>query len=183
VADPFLAETKALLERTPQVLRDLLGGLPDAWLEGRDTPDGWRPRDVVGHLITAEIDDWIPRARMILDYGTTRPFDPFDRHAMLERDRGVALDQLLDRFDELRAQSLQQLDELVSDAELERTGRHPQLGDVTMRQLLATWAVHDLDHTSQIFAGISATYDETVGPWKEFLGILLRREDPSAVPG
>jgi uncharacterized damage-inducible protein DinB len=182
VADPFLAETKALLERTPQVLRDLLGGLPDAWLHGRDTPDGWQPRDVVGHLITAEIDDWIPRARMIIDHGTTRPFVPFDRHAMLERDRGTALDWLLDRFGELRAQSLSQLDGLVSDTELELTGRHPQLGEVTMRQLLATWAVHDLDHTSQIFAGLSAMYDETVGPWKEYLGILLR-EDPSAVPG
>jgi hypothetical protein len=93
VADPFLTETKALLERTPKVLRDLLGGLPDAWLDGRDTPDGWQPRDVVGHLITAEMDDWIPRARMILEYGTTRPFDRFDRHAMLERDKGVALDR------------------------------------------------------------------------------------------
>ena len=76
-----------------------------------------------------------------------------------------------------------QLDELVTDAELERTGHHPVLGDVTMRQLLATWAVHDLDHTSQVFAAMSATYDQTVGPWKEYLGILLRREDPSAVPG
>ena len=182
-ADPFLVETKALLERTPRVLRDLLGGLPSAWLEGRDTPDGWQPRDVVGHLITAELDDWIPRIRKILDFGTTQPFDPFDRFAMLERDKDSSLDQLLERFSELRTQSLSQLDELVSDAELERTGHHPSLGDVTMRNLVATWAVHDLDHTSQIFAGMSATYDQTVGPWKHYLGILLRREDPSAVPG
>lgn len=182
-ADPFLSDTKALLTRTPQVLRDLLEGLPDVWLDGRDTPGGWQPRDVVGHLITAELDDWIPRIKRILDDGTTKPFDKFDRHAMLERDRGVPLDQLLDRFEELRAQNLTTLDELVTDTDLDKPGYHPSLGNVTMRNLLATWAIHDLDHTSQIFAGMSAAYDETVGSWKHYLGILLRREDPSAIPG
>jgi hypothetical protein len=183
VADPFLSETKALLERTPRVLRGLLGDIPDMWVEGRDTPDGWQPRDVVGHLITGEMDDWIPRIKRILEDGTTQPFDKFDRHAMLERDKGVAMDQLLDRFAELRAQSLSELDVLVAEADLDKKGYHPSLGDVTMRNLLATWAVHDLDHTSQIFAGMSAAYDQTVGPWKAYLGILLRREDPSAVAG
>ena len=110
-------------------------------------------------------------------------FDKFDRHAMLERDKGVPMSDLLDRFEELRAQSLSRLDELITDDDLEKPGYHPSLGNVTMRNLLATWAVHDLDHTSQIFAGMSAAYDQTVGPWKHYLGILLRREDPSAVPG
>jgi hypothetical protein len=182
-ADPFLSETKALLTRTPRVLRDLLEGLPDTWLDGRDTPDGWQPRDVVGHLITAELDDWIPRIKRILEVGTTKPFDKFDRHAMLERDRGVPLDELLGRFEELRARNLARLDELVTDADLDKPGYHPSLGNVTMRNLLATWAIHDLDHTSQIFAGMSAAYDETVGSWKHYLGILLRREDPSAIAG
>jgi hypothetical protein len=182
-ADPFLSETKALLTRTPQVLRGLLEGLPDVWLEGRDTPEGWQPRDVVGHLITAELDDWIPRIKRILEDGTTKPFEKFDRHAMLERDRGVLLDELLDRFEELRAQNLTTLDELVTDADLDKPGYHPSLGNVTMRNLLATWAIHDLDHTSQVFAGMSAAYDQTVGSWKHYLGILLRREDPSAIPG
>jgi hypothetical protein len=183
VSEHFLAETTALLERTPQVLRDLLYDLPDHWLDGRDTADGWRPRDVVGHLVTGELDDWIPRARTILEHGTDRPFGKFDRFAMLERDVDVPLNTLLDRFQELRAASLGELRKLVSDDDLERVGMHPSLGEVSMRHLLATWAVHDLDHTSQIFAGLSAAYDETVGPWKQYLGILLRREDPSAVPG
>jgi len=183
VADPFLAETTALLERTPRVLHDLLDNLPDAWLEGRDTPEGWQPRDVVGHLITAELDDWIPRARKILDYGTDQEFDKFDRFEMLERDRGVSMADLLDRFESLRAKSLGELRAQVTEGDLEKVGRHPSLGEVTLRELLATWAVHDLDHISQIFAGMSAAYDETVGPWKQYLGILLRREDPSAVPG
>jgi hypothetical protein len=183
MADAFLAETTALLERTPRVLHDLLDDLPDTWLDGRDTPDGWRPRDVVGHLITAELDDWIPRATRILEDGVDRPFDNFDRFAMLDRDRDVPMKTLLDRFEELRSASLGELRNLVSADDLDRLGRHPSLGEVTMRNLLATWAVHDLDHISQIFAGMSAAYDETVGPWKHYLGILLRREDPSAVPG
>jgi hypothetical protein len=183
VTDRFLDETTELLERTPRVLHDLLGGLPEKWLDGRDTPDGWQPRDVVGHLISAELEDWIRRAEMILEHGLERPFDAFDRFAHNERDRDVPLHDLLDRFSELRAANLDRLRELVTTEDLDRVGRHPTLGEVTMRQLLATWAVHDLDHISQAFAAMSAAYDETVGPWKAYLGILLRRTDPSAVPG
>jgi hypothetical protein len=183
MTDRFLDETTALLARTPRVLHELLDGLPEAWLEGRDTPGGWQPRDVVGHLISAELDDWIPRVEMIMEHGPDRPFDPFDRFAHVDRDRDVPMEALLARFAELRAAQLDRLRELVTDADLERTGRHPSLGEVTMRQLLATWAVHDLDHVSQVFAALSARQDTAVGPWKEYLGILLRREDPSAVSG
>jgi hypothetical protein len=183
MTDTFLDETTALLARTPRVLHELLDGLPDAWLEGRDTPDGWKPRDVVGHLISAELDDWIPRVEMIVEHGPERPFAPFDRFGHVDRDRDVPMPALLARFAELRAEKLERLHELVTDADLDRIGRHPSLGDVTMRQLLATWAVHDLDHISQVFAALSASQDAAVGPWKEYLGILLRREDPSAVPG
>ena len=179
----FLDETVVLLERTPRVLHELLDGLPEAWIEGRDTPDGWQPRDVVGHLISAEIDDWIPRVEMIMEHGSNRPFDPFDRFQHVKRDHGVPLSDLIDRFAELRGRSLRRLRELVGENDLDRVGRHPSLGQVTMRQLLATWAVHDLDHISQVFAAMSASQDEAVGPWKAYLGILLRREDPGAVPG
>ena len=183
MTDSFLAETTALLERTPRVLHGLLGDLPDSWLDGRDTPDGWRPRDVVGHLISAELADWIPRVEIIMEHGAARPFDPFDRFAHEDRDREVALDELLDRFTEFRAANLSRLRELVSEDDLDRVGRHPSLGEVTMRQLLATWAVHDLDHVSQIYAGMAGSHDAEVGPWKAYLGILLRREDPAAVAG
>jgi DinB superfamily len=183
MTDSFLAETTTLLARTPRVLHELLADLPEAWLEGRDTPDGWQPRDVLGHLISAELTDWIPRAEMIMEYGPDRPFEPFDRLAHVERDRDVPMSALLARFAELRAANLGRLGELVTDADLDRSGRHPSLGAVTLRQLLATWAVHDLDHVSQVFAGLSATQDSAVGPWKQYLGILLRRDDPSAVPG
>ena len=178
MTDTFLADTTALLERTPRVVRALLDGLPDPWLDTPDTPDGWTPRDVVGHLISAELDDWIPRAELILEHGTEQPFEPFDRFAHVERDQGVPLAALLDRFEQLRAEQLTRLAELVSEDDLDRVGRHPELGEVTMRELLATWAVHDLDHIAQIYAALAGSYDDAVGPWKAYLGILLRRDAP-----
>jgi len=179
----FLAETTGLLARTPEVLRALLIGLPEAWTGVPDVPDGWRPRDVVGHLITAEQTSWITRTRRILDEGTSVAFDPFERFAMLDRDVGVPLDTLVERFAALRHENLATLRELAADADLDRRGLHPSLGEVTLRELLATWAVHDLDHVSQIYAGLAGSRDAEVGPWKAYLGILLRREDPAAVPG
>jgi hypothetical protein len=181
--DPFLDDTLDLLGRTPALLHDLLHGLPAAWIDTPDTPEGWRPRDVVGHLITGEVTDWVARTRRILNDGTSRPFDRFDRTAMLDRDRDETLDALVDRFAELRAANLATLAELIrSDRDLGRRGLHPALGEVTLRELLAAWAVHDLDHVSQIYAGLAGSRDAAVGPWKAYLGILLRRTDPSATP-
>lgn len=179
----FIGETTDLLRRTPEVLRRLLIGLPEGWTDTPDTPDGWRPRDVVGHLITGEMTDWLERTQRILEHGTSLPFDRFDRFAMVERDADASLDELVDRFAELRAQNLARLDELATVADLDRRGVHPSLGEVTLRELLSTWAVHDVDHLSQILAGLAGSHDGDVGPWKGYLGILLRREDPSATPG
>ena len=172
----FIDETTAVLRRTPDVLRSLLVGLPESWTDTPDTANGWRPRDVVGHLITGEQTDWIARTRRILEQGTSVPFDRFDRHAMLDRDAGVPLDDLVERFAALRAGNLATLAELATDVDLDRRGMHPSLGEVTLRELLATWAVHDLDHVAQIYAGLAGSYDADVGPWKAYLGILLRRD-------
>jgi hypothetical protein len=179
----FIGETTAVLERTPHVLRALLVGLPEGWTDTPDTADGWRPRDVVGHLITGEETDWISRTRRILEQGTSVPFDRFNRVEMLNRDAGLPLDDLVERFAVLRAGNLAALGDLVSDADLDRRGLHPSLGEVTLRELLATWAVHDLDHIGQIYAGLAGSHDAEVGPWKTYLGILLRRDDPTAVAG
>jgi uncharacterized damage-inducible protein DinB len=179
----FVDETTNLLSRTPALLRTLLIGLPEAWTDTPDTSEGWRPRDVVGHLITGEQTDWMVRTRRILEHGTSLPFDRFERFAMLERDAGVPLDELVDRFAQLRDANMTALRDLVTDGDLDKRGLHPSLGEVTLRELLATWAVHDLDHIGQIHAGLAGSHDADVGPWKAYLGILLRREDPSAVAG
>jgi hypothetical protein len=180
----FLDESTSLLERMPRVLRELLADLPDGWLGDPDTVGGWTARDVVGHLISAELDDWIPRAEIIVRDGTSRPFEPFDRFAHVERDRGVPLASLLERFGELRTRNLGRLRELVSDDDvLDRRGRHPELGEVTLRQHVSTWTVHDLDHVAQIYSSLAASRDLAVGPWKAYLGILLRRDAAGPAPG
>lgn len=179
----FLDETSELLARTPTVLQILLTGLPDAWTGTADTADGWRPRDIIGHLITGEEVDWLARTRLILEHGTDQPFERFDRLAMLERDAGVPLDELVERFAALRAANLAELHRLVTEADLQRQGVHPGLGEVTLRQLLAAWTVHDLDHLAQIAAAVAGARDTDVGPWKRYLGILLRRDDPGASAG
>jgi hypothetical protein len=173
----FLDDSIALLERTPRVVRDLLADLPEHWLTERDTADGWRARDVVGHLISAELDNYVTRAETILRYGTSRSFEPFDRFAHEERDTGVSLNALIDRFAQLRAANVARLRELVRDeADLDKHGVHPDLGEVSLRQLISTWTVHDLDHVAQIYSALAATRDSAVGPWKQNLGILLRRD-------
>ena len=165
------------------MLTSLLLGLPETWTDTPDADGGWRPREVIGHLITGEQTDWMARIRRILEHGTSVAFEPFDRFAMLERDRDVPLDDLVDQFATLRTANLVALSTLVSAADLDRRGQHPSLGEVSLRELLATWAVHDLDHIGQIHAGMAGSHDPDVGPWKAYLGILLRRDDRSAVPG
>jgi hypothetical protein len=175
-----MADHIALLERTPQVVTVLLGDLPESWLGTPDTAGGWIPRDVIGHLISGELDDWIPRIEIILGDGTGRPFEPFDRFAHAQRDRDVPFANLIQRFSELRAGNLVRLRDLVAEeADLDRVGLHPELGAVTLRQLIATWAVHDLDHLAQIFAALAGSQDAAVGPWKKYLGILIRRDGES----
>ena len=180
----FIGEMTSVLLRTPELLRALLVNLPDSWTDTTDVPtNGWRPRDVVGHLITGELTDWIERTERILEHGTARPFDKFDRFAHADRATDASLGELVEHFSRLRAENLARLKDMVTEADLDRRGLHPSLGEVTLRELLATWAVHDLDHVSQIFAGMAGSHDAEVGPWKAYLGILLRREDPSAVAG
>jgi DinB superfamily len=177
----FLDESIALLERTPRVVHDLLDGLPDSWLDAPDAPGGWTARDVVGHLISNELDNFIPRAEIILEHGASQTFAPFDRFAHVERDRDVPLARLIERFAELRAANITRLRALIrDDTDLNLRGMHPALGEVTLRQLIATWTVHDLDHVAQIYAALAGARDADVGPWKANLGILQRRVKPAS---
>lgn len=163
-----------VLERTPTALRTLLAGLDQEWLMTNEGGESWSPFNVVGHLIDGERTDWIPRARIILQR-EPRPFEPFDRFNHLTATRGKPLSELLDTFAQLRAANLKILrDWNLSDAQLELTGIHPALGQVTLRELLATWVVHDLGHIGQIVRVMAKQYDQEVGPWKEYLPVLGR---------
>jgi len=171
---PFVTEEAiALLSRTPSTLDTLLRGLPDGWVAAHEGGNTWSPFDVIGHLIHGERTDWMPRARIILERGEAQPFETFDRLAQFEESRGRTLASLLDEFASLRANNLRDLASLqLTDAELDRRGRHPQLGVVTLRQLLATWVAHDLDHVMQIARVLARQYSDEVGPWRAYLRII-----------
>ena len=173
-----LSEAIAVLARTPATLDALLRGLPDIWVRGnegsgKDGKDTWSPFDIVGHLIVGERTDWMPRARIILDHGEARPLDPFDRFAQTKESQGKSLEQLLGEFARLRKENLAALQALnLQPEDLARRGRHPELGVVTLSQLLATWAVHDLTHLHQLSRVMAYRYCDAVGPWNAYLGVL-----------
>jgi hypothetical protein len=170
-----LPETLDILERTPTVVGALLRGTSASWHDVDEGPDTWSAFDVVGHLIHGEETDWVPRARIILEHGESRPFEPFDRFAQLNRFAGWSLDHLLDRFTELRQANLEIVRSWrLTEAQLVLPGRHPELGSVDLRQLLATWAVHDLNHISQIARVMAKRYTQEVGVWRAYLSILNR---------
>jgi len=170
-----LKSSRAVLERTPHVLRAMLTGLPPAWTDATEGPDTWSPYANVGHLIHGERTDWIPRAQIILAQGANRRFTPFDRFAQFRESQGKSLTDLLDEFSRLRTDNLVTLAEWrLTDAQLSLSGEHPELGAVTLRQLLAAWVAHDLGHVAQIARVMAKQYRDAVGPWRAYLPILDR---------
>ena len=166
-------EAVAILSRTPATLDALLRGLPDGWIMAHEGDNTWSAFDVIGHLIHGDRTDWLPRARIILEHGDSRPFDVFDRSAQFTLYQRRTLASLLDEFAAIRRQSLDELATLPLDqAALDRRGRHPELGIVTLRQLLATWVAHDLDHLVQISRALARQYSDEVGPWQAYLRVI-----------
>lgn len=170
--DPEVSDVVAILERTPAVLRVLLQDLPQDWLGRHEGPDAFGPKDVVGHLIEGEKTDWVPRVKLILESGDSRPFVPFDRRGFGDVD-SLSVASLLDEFAALRAANLAFVRGLsLTPSQLALKGLHPQLGSVTLGELLATWAAHDLNHVAQAVRVMGKRYSRAVGPWKQYLGIL-----------
>ncbi len=165
--------TMALLARTPATLNAMLRGLPDEWIQSREGEKTFNAYEVVGHLAHGERADWLPRVKMILEYGESRAFVPFDRFAQDRESAGKSLAQLLDEFAELRAQNLNELRALqISPEQMQLCGKHPRLGLVTLAQLMATWASHDMTHLHQLSRIFAHQYRDAVGPWTVFLGVL-----------
>ena len=168
-----LEKTIALLSRTPVALDGLLRDLPESWTHRGEGENTWTVFDVVGHLIYADREDWLPRARRILQFGEGQPFDPFDRLGHAKESQGKSLSQLLDEFTAVRAECLNDLRALnLKPEQMAKRGRHPALGPVTLSELLATWAAHDMTHLHQISRILAHQYREAVGPFAAYLGVL-----------
>ena len=167
-----LSHTVAILTRTPAMLDALLRDLPDEWTRSNEGEGTWSAFDVIGHLIHAERTDWIPRVRIILGSWEAREFEPFDRLGHVREVQGKSLEQLLDEFARVRGESLAALVALsLTQDDFDRRGLHPSLGSVTLSQLLATWAAHDLTHVHQITRVMAHQYRDAVGPWSRYLGV------------
>ncbi len=168
-----LPDACAILSRTPAALNALLRGLPDRWVRSNQGRNTWSAIDILGHLIVGERTDWMVRAKIILEYGEARIFDPFDRFAQMAGSPNESIDQLLDDFSRWRSENLADLHGLnLQPQDFTRRGRHPALGVVTLGELLATWAVHDLTHLHQLSRVMAYQYSDAVGPWSAYLGVL-----------
>ncbi len=170
-----LDEAVAILERTPGTLSAMLDGLSETWTQATEGEGTWSPYDVIGHRRHGERTDWIPRAQHILA-GDPRPFIPFNRTAQFTESRSQTVRELLETFAQLRTENVATLRGMnLIDSDFDRRGLHPELGGVTLRQLLAAWVVHDLDHVGQIARTMAKAYANATGPWIEYLSILRDR--------
>ena len=168
-----LEKSYEILERTPTVLRTLLSGLSDDWIMNNEGPETFSPYDVMGHLIHGEKTDWRERTVMILEHGTEKTFVPFDRFAQFEASKGKSLTNLIDDFEKLRLDSLTWLKSLnLTEEDFNKKGTHPALGQVTLRQLLSTWVIHDLTHIAQITRVMAKQYKSEIGPWIEYFRVM-----------
>jgi hypothetical protein len=173
LAEFSAADAVAVLARTPATLNALLRGLPDIWVRPNEGKDTWSAFDIVGHLVFGERTDWMPRLGIILENGEARPFDPFDRLGQRNESQDKSLEQLLDELARLRKENLAALQARnLQPEDFRRRGRHPELGVVTLSELLASWAIHDLTHVHQLSRVMAHQYRDAVGPWKAYLGVL-----------
>jgi DinB superfamily len=167
------AKSIEILDRTPAVLAILLAGVSDDWVMNNEGPETFSPYDVLGHLIHGEKTDWVVRAKMILEFGNTKTFERWDRFAQYEESKGKSLQQLLHEFDAIRKENMLWFKTLhLTETDLDKKGMHPVLGEVTLRNLLATWVVHDLTHIAQVTRVMAKQYKDQMGPWPEFFRIL-----------
>lgn len=173
------AEALEILRATPRALRALLGGLSEPWVDVHPDPGVWSPKDVMGHFISGEKTDWVPRTRIMIEHGESKPFEPFDRDGWRAESAGLSMAELLDTFEDLRCANMATLEELDVTEHLHARGMHPAFGSVTLEQMLATWAVHDLGHLGQIVEVMAKRWRDEIGLWRRYLPIVDRPEEDS----
>lgn len=170
-----LSQAIEILSRTPAVVETLLTGLSDNWTMNNEGGETWSPYDIIGHYIEGEKNDWVTRMEIILG-DAEKNFKPFNRFAQFEDSKGKTLLQLLDEFKQLRKNNLFKLQSAnLTEEDLDKTGVHPAFGNVTLRQLLSTWVVHDLSHINQMSRVMAKQYKEAIGPWTEYFNVITSR--------
>lgn len=171
--DYQLDQALEILTRTPNVMKSLLSGISEEWVHSTEGPGTWSPYDVVGHLVHGEKTDWMPRLEIVLSTAGNKTFTPYDRFAQFEMSQGKTLEILLQEFEHLRTKNLETLrSKNLSEADLQRTAIHPSLGTITLKNMLASWVVHDLGHLAQVSRVMAKQYQVEIGPWTKYLTIV-----------
>jgi hypothetical protein len=161
------------LGRTPTVLKALLTNLPRSWITAKEEDQSWSVYNIMGHLIHGEKTDWIPRMNIILSQNENKNFEPFDRFAQFRDSGEKRLEDLMEEFGELRSLNIDKLRKAaLQEVDMRKSGIHPAFGKVSLKELLSSWVVHDLNHLGQICRVMANQYKEEIGPWVEFMGIL-----------
>ncbi len=164
-----------ILERTPTILESYLNDLSQDWIKKNEGENTWSPYDIIGHLVHGEKTDWIVRLKVILNDLDNKQFEPFDRFAQMSLDTKRPISELLKEFRDLREMNLNELKALqLVEKDFKRKGIHPELGEVSLTQLISTWVVHDMGHIAQISRVMAKQYESEVGPWVKYLGILKK---------
>lgn len=168
-----IEEAIQILETTPNVLTAFLSNVPATWVDVNEGKGTWSPFDILGHLVHGEKTDWVARTRIILEEGESKTFQPFDRFAQFEESKGKSLATLLEEFEALREKNIQYLKgQTLTVSDYEKTGIHPDFGEVTLKQLLSAWVVHDLSHIRQIARVLAKQYKTEIGPWEQYLPVV-----------
>jgi hypothetical protein len=172
-----LSKSIDVLERTPSILKSYLTDLSEDWLHSNEGNNTWSPYEILGHLIFGEKTDWVVRIKLILSTSEDKLFEPFDRFAQLKEDVSIPISNLIEEFETLRSENLNELTKCnIKVSDFSKTGIHPEFGEVTLKELISTWVVHDLGHIAQISRVMSNQYKSDVGPWINYLGILKQRD-------
>lgn len=167
----LIEDVRRTLTQTPRIVEGLVAAAPSAALTWREAEGTWNTVEVLSHVADGEITDWMPRIERILSGGGR--FMPFDREGGFTRYRGWTAEALVGEFGQLRRANLEKLDTLrLSAPHLKLTGEHPEFGTVTMEQLLACWATHDMAHVAQLSRLLTRSFGRHVGPWKKYFSLL-----------
>ncbi len=145
-----LADIERMLTATPAMVWAELQGMPDALRRWRPAPGEWCALEVLGHLAETDMRAFLNRVILIREApgSVFERWDP-DAVAAARHDHEKDAQSLLDEFARVRALGVSVIREL-QPRDLALAGVHPDVGDVTVANLLAEWVAHDRAHLAQV---------------------------------
>ncbi len=161
----ILAWSQAVLRTTPTRWSALVGSLPADLLERPPAEGEWSAIGCLEHLVETEREVFPARVQRMLEGRDFAAFNP-DVQPASQR-RPPVPDALAREFARLRERSFKTL-AAVTPADLARTANHPELGRVTLSELIHEWAGHDLMHTVQAERALMQPFIEGCGPWAPY---------------